>query len=1461
MQLWHHLLRQDDSHPIVSRRVAVLVIVRGSIRSEQGAGWRSTRITSVHNCVRHVRRWALASLASALFVGCGGSGEPPPIVYTIHVTNQPAEATTRVGQTVAASLTWRFSSTASNPTSSSYTVSSTTSGVQITNGSGNASPNMAITTELEYACTTIGTVEAQIAIRVSTGNTNVTWIVQCTGQRISTEPLDRTVASVGSAAETELIWRFESEGEDPVALDYSVSSLTQGLTVEPDSGSALPDSAIHVALRHMCEAQGDVTLELSLAVGSATQNVTWEVVCTEETIIVETTPGEAFFSVGDTAQAELIWQYESSFEEPRELIFTVTSSREDLSISNATGELAQNLSAFSMLELQCATPDQIELELTLAVGSATETVLWLVECTEETLLVDVAPSWNSASVGNTASTTVQWRVESSATQIIELDYVIESLTDGLVINDVQGRITTGDVITTQLTYACGTLEQTALELRISSGTATQTLHWSVECTEETVRFDVAPIPISVSVGHNATTTMHWHVESSATRTIELGYMIEGLTDGLVISDVEGRVATGVVMTTELSYACNVSERTALELRISSGTATHTATWEVECSQETIEILMEPTLLRVGNGDREATDMHWRLISTAELPREFNYIVSVNSEQVEVVPKQSVVPTSMDVMTRLIYSCQREGSTEVEVSLEAGNAVATVTWPVVCAKETVVVDAPPQFVSVSFGETATAVMRWYVRSIDSAAARYDYVIESSDDAVIIDIPTGRVVKGSVLTTNLEYRCNSIGRKMFDLSIDIGNVLKKQTWIVECTVETIAFSNKPLPKAEVTVVNNAQVTVDWTLQSSGESVREFDYDVTAAPRDVALSQSTGKVSIGDTISNELTYRCSRAEVFDVSVLVEVGSVEASNTWPVECIVDSIAIVETPASQSAPSGASVTADLVWEFRSSQSGREVLFYVSSSIAGLQIQNGSGAVVAGERVTTSLEFTCSARDGNIELLISAGDQKRTVDWHVDCIGGNEISSMTARFYQGPEIFGANFEEQSGSWTYSPFTPSGTGAQNSRFLRTNRQLFIDVQTQHEEYDSLPISIRLNNHEASLISSNLSQPLGSGYTSQFLFELTDAQFASPGTMNIVIDPNDFYPEPNESNNIVRFPLGSSNTLSMSPFKLKFVPITTTSGTPDLSDVSTFVQPVYELLPVGTVDAEVLSAFNKSNTTWSSSTVDDILDDFYAHILSIDDGQSYHHGIVNPPSGTGSRVCGIAYIGTPAGITAGAPCAATTIAHEIGHNLALNHAPACDAPNSDRNYPYSEGNIGSETGWLMAQGTFVDGTAPADSTRLAYKYYDIMSYCPDRFISQYSYLSALGFLSRQSRGRAAARVFEPPVLGFDAVDGRSVVVTGKVVPESGWQIDEVKVVDIEPYKRYSTEHEYVMQLVDVASGTVLYRENVQLFEVAHSQNKHLRWGIRIPLFEEGTMQLRVFDQQGQQVLDVAFSNQID
>ena len=164
-------------------------------------------------------------------------------------------------------------------------------------------------------------------------------------------------------------------------------------------------------------------------------------------------------------------------------------------------------------------------------------------------------------------------------------------------------------------------------------------------------------------------------------------------------------------------------------------------------------------------------------------------------------------------------------------------------------------------------------------------------------------------------------------------------------------------------------------------------------------------------------------------------------------------------------------------------------------------------------------------------------------------------------------------------------------------------------------------------------------------------------------------------------------------------------------------------------------------------------------------------------------------------------------------------------------------------------------------PADSTRLAYKYYDIMSYCPDRFISQYSYLNALGFLSRQSRGRAAARVFEPPVLGFDAVDGQSIVVTGKVVPESGWQIDEVKVVDVEPYRRYPTEHEYMMQLVDVASGTVLYRENVQLFEVAHSQNKHLRWGIRIPLFEEGAMQLQVFDQQGRQVLDVAFSNQID
>ena len=71
----------------------------------------------------------------------------------------------------------------------------------------------------------------------------------------------------------------------------------------------------------------------------------------------------------------------------------------------------------------------------------------------------------------------------------------------------------------------------------------------------------------------------------------------------------------------------------------------------------------------------------------------------------------------------------------------------------------------------------------------------------------------------------------------------------------------------------------------------------------------------------------------------------------------------------------------------------------------------------------------------------------------------------------------------------------------------------------------------------------------------------------------------------------------------------------------------------------------------------------------------------------------------------------------IAHELGHNLNLFHAPCGGAAGPDPFYPYEDGSIGT-SGFNMLNGSLV----PSET-------WDLMSYCDPQWISDYSFTRAL------------------------------------------------------------------------------------------------------------------------------------
>ena len=111
-----------------------------------------------------------------------------------------------------------------------------------------------------------------------------------------------------------------------------------------------------------------------------------------------------------------------------------------------------------------------------------------------------------------------------------------------------------------------------------------------------------------------------------------------------------------------------------------------------------------------------------------------------------------------------------------------------------------------------------------------------------------------------------------------------------------------------------------------------------------------------------------------------------------------------------------------------------------------------------------------------------------------------------------------------------------------------------------------------------------------------------------------------------------------------------------------------------------------------------------------------GRGHYLGVMAGPTSPGGLL-GIAFdIGSWSSFSV---LDAETIAHELGHNRNLYHAPACGAGGPDRYYPYRGGNIGA-WGWDAGTGELV---AP--------DLWDFMSYCEPTWVSDYQYANAIRY----------------------------------------------------------------------------------------------------------------------------------
>ncbi len=254
-------------------------------------------------------------------------------------------------------------------------------------------------------------------------------------------------------------------------------------------------------------------------------------------------------------------------------------------------------------------------------------------------------------------------------------------------------------------------------------------------------------------------------------------------------------------------------------------------------------------------------------------------------------------------------------------------------------------------------------------------------------------------------------------------------------------------------------------------------------------------------------------------------------------------------------------------------------------------------------------------------------------------------------------------------------------------------------------------------------------------------------------------------------------------------LVLVPLATSDGTSVLPDAEVIRAAIVRVYPYALEDITItqraplaISGSSAVDSWWSGA-----LEQIEA-ARSQEDGNAFYYGFASQLSA--SRTAGLAYISdrttgssspSALGLDATAtrtgsidafgnawPEWLTTMIHEIGHNHALRHVP-CGSPTAPvTDYPYANGDLGSQplynSNYGAALGQLSQASYSSDGSTRQMK--DVMSYCSGSWFSDYSYARIQQFL--ESYAARMARTGRSTAVGASvlAADNGYLTISGRI-----------------------------------------------------------------------------------------------
>ena len=637
-----------------------------------------------------------------------------------------------------------------------------------------------------------------------------------------------------------------------------------------------------------------------------------------------------------------------------------------------------------------------------------------------------------------------------------------------------------------------------------------------------------------------------------------------------------------------------------------------------------------------------------------------------------------------------------------------------------------------------------------------------------------------------------------------------------------------------------------------RSAGANALRFRYVVSSSDLDgtgLAIPANAIRLnggSISDLAGNPADL--SHAALADRRLHQVDGRVPDDSSTPVQ-----IWITGEPAATVGSPSAEATSSLKWQMRSGWAAQpKALYRVRSDHPSVRIGRASGWVSLGQSVTNSLAMSCPSGSAvNARLTIEVEGTTAPVPWDVLCRDGR-IEIGDVEFFQGP--LSARF---------------GTDVSSTHAKAVSmRQGVLRASVVHDGIHAPEVGVS--------VSGAISAARGDGdiavdfagtrttkesRTSTYLAALAPAAITTEGGFRVEIDPLDWLDADVGPARVISF--SALEPLDLPVFKPVLVPVEILATAPDVSgDPHRFLAEADALMPVGEMELTVGRSLRFDPTsderTKRHVNADRLLETIAAHWNRTGKPDEFYVGIVEVPAGW--ELWSYSFGDTVGGQAGGSVShnhwtgkwSALTVAHEIGHNFGLAHAPCGDPPGVDSEFPFKDGRVGPESGWSKTGNAFV---SPEDGR------FDIMSYCDPKYVSEYHYQKAMAWgdrireaLQRNARGTSVAAdtdaVGESPSepINMGHSTPVSLALSGSVDIHGTWSLFD-SATSTQP-GRIDEPGEFTIALYDDA-GVELHRQSLASEVVSHSNIR--MWAVRAPIQSREVRAVRVRDASGDLLLD--------